>query len=72
MGARKEAMPAKIFPRISVCTLCSESKDSHANLLHPQFLGVFFGSCDRPMPGPFPALPLFSRKKPWERDWLKS
>ena len=23
----------------------------------------------RPMPGPFPALPIFLGKKPWERGW---
>ena len=28
---------------------------------------VFFGSCDRLMPGPFPALLIFLRKKRWER-----
>ena len=28
---------------------------------------MFFGSCDQPMPGPFPALPIFLGKKPWER-----
>ena len=29
---------------------------SYANLVHPQILGVWW-SCDRPMPGPFPAPP---------------
>ena len=28
---------------------------------------VFLGSCDRPMPGSFLALPIFLEKKPWER-----
>ena len=42
MGASKEATPTKIFPRNPICMLCSESKDSHANLLHPQLLGVFW------------------------------
>ena len=41
MGASKEATPTKIFLRHPVCMLYSESKDSHTNLLHPQFLGVF-------------------------------
>ena len=42
MAGSKEATPTKIFPGHPVCMLCSESKDSHANLLHPQFLGVFW------------------------------
>ena len=36
---------------------------------------VFFWSCDGPMPGPFPALPIFLGKKPWERGccvWLQN
>ena len=34
---------------------------SYANLVRPQILGVWW-SCDRPMPGPFPAPP----PKPWK------
>ena len=64
MGARKEAMPAKIFPRNPVCTLCSESKDSHANLLHPQFLGVFLGHVAGRCPGLFPPFPFSHGKSP--------
>jgi hypothetical protein len=26
-------------------------------------------SCDRPVPGPFPAFPMTKREKPWERGW---
>ena len=39
MGASEEATPTKTFPRNPLCMLCS--KDSHANLLHSQFLGIF-------------------------------
>jgi len=31
---------------------------------------LFYWACDRPMPGPFPAIPVFLGKKPWKRVWL--
>ena len=69
MGASKGATPTKIFPRNPFCMLCLESKDSHSYFFTHNFW-VFFGSCDRPMPRPFPALPIFSGKKPWERGCI--
>ena len=36
-------------------------------ICHALNFWVFSGSCDRSMPGPFPALPIFLEKKRWER-----
>ena len=41
-GPLRRRHQLRLFSRYPVCMLCSKSKNSHANLLHPQFLGVFW------------------------------
>ena len=66
-GPLRRGHQLRFFPRYPVRMLCSESKKSHANLLHPQFLGVFWVILSA---NAFLALPIFLGKKPREWDWV--
>ena len=59
----------RFFPKIRFVCFAQNLKRVILIYYNHKF-SVFFGSCDRPMPGPFPALSIFLGKKPWERCWL--
>ena len=64
----RRRLQLRYFPEIRFVWFAIFNISVHANMYSHNFW-VFFESCDQPIPGPFPALPIFLGKKPWERGW---
>ena len=57
---------ANIFHCCSVRLLSAQNQRVAYKLASQEYLGC---ARDQPMPGPFPAPPIFLREKPWGRGW---